>query len=136
MKLTYLEAVNLNNALGALSGREVEASDGDRKRVITKPYEIEGRARYAAARTKRALRPLLTAIDEMRADLREKHGIDAADIDQAAAARAFEADMQVFIQTDAELNAHDLQLADLKVHTNQLDPSLIEALLPILVGDL
>jgi hypothetical protein len=138
MKITLTSLTNLVQALGALGGRQVEASDGDRKVVIVKPYifDEKGQARYAAVKNKAAAKVHLDSIDTERAALIAKHGPEAHQVEaDPAKLKAFRADMAAFLEQEVEFSAHRIPIANLNIGVNQLDCGLIEALLPILDGE-
>ncbi len=136
MKISLSDLHSMNQAFSALGGRQIEASDGDKKVVILKPYDIDGDARYAIGKMRRAAQIHLKKIEEERADLVEASGMPAAELDKDPVKLAkFKADMVEFLNTEVEFNEHRIKTSALKIGTNQLDTGIIEALLPVLDGD-
>lgn len=143
MKITRVEAAALSSSIVAMGGRPTEAVDGDKRVLITKPYDISGAARYALAKNKRLLQPILRDIDDERADLALKmsahqDGKDmvkdahALRIEKSAIDKAFNA----FLQEEVEFVGIQIDVVGLKLSENQLDPTVVEGLLPILTGTL
>ena len=141
LKITRVETVALANAITALSGRAVEASDGDKKVVIVKPYDIDGPTRYALAKNRRALKTTLTEIEDEQADLNTRFGLakeSSPKLEGEALTKArleFQKAFSTFMRAEVEITEFRLKASDLKINTNQLDPTTIEGLLPILDGE-
>ncbi len=136
MKITRSDLFNMVQAFGSLGGRMVEASDGDKKTVILKPYDIDGAARYAVAKMKRAAKDIMQAIEDERTDLVAKSGLEPAALEMDKAKLAtFKAEMAAYLKEEVEFTEHRIQVGTLKVGANQLDPAVIEALLPVLDGE-
>jgi hypothetical protein len=139
VKITLAALTNLVQALAALGGRQVEACDGDRKVVLLKPYlfDEKGQARYAAVKNKAAAKVHLDSIETERAALVAKHGPEAHQVEaDPAKLKAFRADLATFLDQEVEFAAHRIPIANLNIGLNQLDLGLIEALLPILDGEI
>lgn len=135
MQLSRQEISNLHAALAGLGGRQVETKDGDKTVVIVKPYDITGTARYAVAKTRRALKATIEAIDAEREALWAKHGGEPGGKLEGTAAAAFQRDFAEYLKGTETIEPHRFPVADLKIGPNQLDPTLIEALLPILIDE-
>lgn len=137
MKITLADLMPLAQALIALGGRQVEATNGDAKVVITKPYDIDGPARYAIAKNRSAAKSHLESVDDEREALFAKYAGDATELKAGTKEqRSFNREMTAFLRREVEFNAHRFPISALKIGTNQLDPGVIEALLPILDGEI
>jgi hypothetical protein len=144
IQITRAEAVALSVSINALGGRHVEVMENDKKVIIVKPYDLTGNARYALAKNKRALTAIMRSIDEERADLNLKRSVPVDAIDRTAATTAaekiedinIEREFRKFLHTPVDFDAYKFNIEGLKVQENQLDPAIIEGLLPVLDGTL
>ncbi len=136
MKILLLDLMPLIKAFNSLGGRDVEVSDGDAKRVINKPFDIDGQARHAIARMRAAAKVHVQAVNDERDILIEKHGGDAKAIDtDPVKSKEFLKDFNKFLKSEVDFSDHRIPISAIKIQTNQLDPALIEALLPVLDGE-
>lgn len=136
MRLSRKDIQLLNNALAQLSGRAEQATDGDGKpTLIQKPYDLSGRAIYAAARNRAHLRPIAEVIQESSNAIVRKHADEKGNVPTGKLA-ACQAELNELMRTEEEVTLHRLPIAELKIETNKLAPDIVAGLLPILDGEI
>ena len=134
MKLKRSTVRLLMAGLKALDGRQELARDNDGKTLglITLPYDLGVKARYAAAKTIAKIQDEVdacnTACNAMVAGSRVK-------FDDVANDPNIEKEISVFLAESVEVEVFCCQVSEFKIDTNKLPPSVIAAIMPILEGD-
>jgi len=138
MKLKRSDIQALAAAFQYLDGRQEAAKDADgRSVVVVKPYDLPVGVRYAIGRNLRHLKPALEAIQDTRTAIIKKHsgntGVIKAGTPEHAAA---DQEIAELLRGEDEVEVHRIKVTDLNIGTNQIAGSVIEALLPILDGEI
>ncbi len=131
IQLTKLQVRTLAGCIRLLDGREVECKNADGKETgkLFKPYDLSAKTRYALAKTAANLQPELEAIEKA---VRSKHAKGAGerlDVQE-------ERDVLELLQELTEVEVHKLNVSELKIDTNQLPPSVLAGLMPMLEGEI
>lgn len=132
-KLTKGQVLHLNEAIKAIEGRLEEAKDENGKvlGLLSKPYDIDSKAVYALARTKNKIEPIVHAIDRQRRIL-ISNALKVKEYPQVD----LEEDVSLVLEEEIDVDIFEFPIADLKIATNKLSPTLVASLLCVTTGEL
>ena len=129
MLISRSDVISALNAIGALDSRK--------EKDEVRPYKINGNTRYALAKNKNKLKKIATEIEEERRALFEKHANGMEELAQGSIGhREFSSDFAKYLKETVDVDIHTVDIKTLHIDENQIDASVIEALLPILTGEL
>lgn len=135
-QLSHTRIVALNNAIHSLEGRVEVAKDNDGKvlGLVTVPYDLDLKARYACARTLTSIQPVLTAYEKARKDkVKASNDGKLLEKDQKLSQECQD-QLQELENTETAVELYTCDAALFKFDTNKISPSIIAALIPMLRG--
>jgi len=125
------------NAIQAMDGRITLETDSDGRRAfVNKPYQFDNhKPQYAFSKTAEAIRGEVNALEKATKALLRKYPSEPKDRTQEQRDEIDEL-LSGMAEEETTVKVHKVSIVDLKVHTNQIPPSVIRQLFPMLDGEL
>lgn len=135
VKISFQDAIILNNALSALDGRERVVKDGERERVVSEPYDLGPGLRAAIGKNLTRLKAPVEIYSNAEKGLRNE--ITKGGVIEI---KAGSPEVELFIQKRAELLKLEesieplirIKRSELKLEKNPIPGTVLSAMDPIL----
>ena len=130
--MTFLQLIELNEALAALSGGITQQHDGKAQQIA---FRFTGKTRLAIARLSASLKPHIDAFHAAKGEIVKQHGGPFTQVAQEAQAglAAANAEIRKLAAEPCELPPFDpLPLPEFVADDNPVPPAVLAVLLPYL----
>lgn len=137
MKLSLGAISDLASACAYFDPKEVTTGEGEKKTTVKQSYDLDPKAYYALAKNKKACKAALEAISDERYALIMKNSKGSGTLQPGSVELGdFMHEIDIKLREEIDFSAHLFPISSLKVEVNHVPITVLEALLPILEGEL